>query len=248
MQRSPGARPAVHELQARLEAEARRARPRRRPRSRAAQLHLIDLLSRWGGAGLALIAGVGIFIAVTAGGAYPFRAFVWAAILLGALYACRRLLADFRAGSASAARPFLWRANYTAALSALGAGFGAGAVIVLPAGAPDALAMQTLALILVGALGAAMLHAPHDKSAAALWAPAALFCFVGAWRVGGPALAFFGAAAAFLAGAVALFLLNRHLGGQAQRRFPRTSLARRNLDAEEAPEQDAPHGAGAAAV
>lgn len=248
MHGSPGARPAVHELQARLEAETRRARLKRRPRSRAAQLHLIDLLSRWGGAGLALVAGIGIFIAMSVGSVYPFRTLVWTAILLAALYVCRRLLTGFRAGSASASRPFLWRANYTAALSVLGAGFGAGAVMVLPEGAPNALAMQTLGLILVGAFGAAMLHAPHDRSAAALWTPAALFCFVGAWRAAGPAFAFSGAAAAFLAGALALLLLNRRLSGQAQRRFPRTSLTRRNLDAEDALDVDTTHGVGAAAI
>ena len=47
---------------------------RREPRkslSRAARLHLIDMLSRQSATGLALVAGVSIFLAVTAGRDYP---------------------------------------------------------------------------------------------------------------------------------------------------------------------------------
>lgn len=222
------ARPTIHDLQA-MAVEAARPRRGRRGRgaSRAALLHLIDTLSRWGGTGLALIAGLTIFCAVAAGGAYPLRAAAWAGMVMAALYISRRLRAEFRAGEASAARPFHWRANYTASLSVAGAAFGAGALLLLPAGAPEGLALQTLALILAGALGAALLHAPHGRSAAAIFLPAALFAIFGAWRTGGASLAIFGAAASLVAGSATLFLVSWRLRAQAIRRFPRTALIRR---------------------
>ncbi len=222
-----GARPTVRDLQAMAEQAAKPARRRRQGPSRAAHLHLIDMLSRWGGAGLALIAGLTIFSAVTVGRDHPLRAAAWCAIMLGALYVCRRLRKEFRAGEASAARPFLWRANYTSALTVAGAGFGAGALLLLPPGAPDGAALQTLSLILAGALGAALLHTPHGRSAAAVFLPAALFSIVGAWRVGGVSLAVFGAGAMLAAGSAALFLVSWRLRARATRRFPRTTFIRR---------------------
>ena len=221
------ARPTIHDLQAMAEQAAKPARRRRPGPSRAAELHLIDMLSRWGGAGLALIAGLTIFSAVTTGRDYPLRATAWCAIMLGALYVCRRLRKEFRAGEASAARPFQWRANYTSALTVAGAGFGAGALLILPAGAPEGAALQTLSLILAGALGSALLHTPHGRSAAAVFIPAALFSIVGAWRISGAPLALFGAGAMLVAGSAALFLVSWRLRAGAMRRFPRTTFIRR---------------------
>lgn len=221
------ARPTIHDLQAMAERAARPARRKPQGPSRAARLHLIDMLSRWGGAGLAIIAGLTIFCAVTAGREHPFRASVWCAIVLGALYVCRRLRKEFRAGEASAARPFRWRANYTSALAVLGAGFGAGSLLILPAGAAPGTSLQTLSLILAGSLGAALLHTPHGRSAAALFIPAALFSIFGAWRAGGVPLALFGAGAMFVAGSAALYLISWRLRSTAARRFPRTAFIRR---------------------
>lgn len=207
-------------------------RPRRkRPLSRAARLQLIDILSRWSGSGLALIAGVAIFVAISAGRAYPFRAAVWTLMVLAALYVCRRLAQEFRSGARSASRPFRWRADYTAALSVLGAAFGAGAVIVLPRGAPAELAFQSIALLAAASLGAGAIHSAHGRSAIAASLPAALFIFLGAWTQGGLALAFWGVGGAATTGALALVLFHRYLRGRAASQFPRTGYARRNFGA-----------------
>lgn len=218
--------PTVHELQD-LAREAVRSRPRRRPRvSRAARLHLIDILSRWGGMGLALIAGSAVFVAVTAGRAYPFRVAVWAIVTLAALHVCRKLRKRFRAGDRISARPFRWRANYTASLCALSGAFGAGALIVLPASAPSDLAVQSIALMLVAALGAGLAHAAHGRAAVAAALPGAVFLFLAAWRTVGFGPAALGFAAAAATGAGALFLFHRYLRQRAVSRFPRTGFVR----------------------
>lgn len=220
-------RPTVHELQ-RLAQEAALRPRRRKPKvSRAARLHLIDMLSRWAASGLALFAGVSIFIAVSAGRAYPLRAAVWAAMVFAALYVCRRLQQEFRAGGRSASRPFRWRANYTSAMCVLSAAFGAGAVIVAPAGAPAAFAFETLAVMLAATLGGALFHAAHGRTAIAACAPAAVFIFMGAYRTGGAgmALAAFSGAAAI--GAAAIYLYHGFICERAVRRFPRMGVLRR---------------------
>lgn len=224
---SLGARPTVHELQA-LAREAAKPR-RRRSLSRAARLHLIDILSRWGGSGLALFAGVAIFVAISAGNAYPLRAAVWLVLVLAALYICRRLRREFRVGERSAARPFRWRANYTSALAVLSAAFGAGAVIAVTGEATAQFAFESLSLLLAAALGAGLLHAGHAPTAAAALAPAAIFVVLGAYRTGGAlsALAAFGAAAA---GAAALFFFCKFLLERAAKRFPRTGLVRQQFE------------------
>ncbi|MGE0408622.1 MAG: hypothetical protein AB7P23_05080 [Amphiplicatus sp.] len=224
-------RPTVHELQA-LAREAGKPRRRRNPApSRAARLHLIDVLSRWGGSGLALIAGVSVFILASAGGAYPFRAAAWGGMVLAALYVCRRLRRDFRAGEHVAAHPFRWRANYTSALSALSAAFGAGALILAPRGAPVDYIYEILALMLIAALGAGLLHAAHGRSAVAASLPASLFILGGALQAGGwgPAALSVGGAAAI--GGAALYLFHRLTRQEAVRRFPRTGLMRRDSGA-----------------
>lgn len=236
--------PAVHDLRALAEKAARR-RPRRRPRiSRAARLQLIDIVSRRASSGLAVIAGAVIFIAVSVGRAYPFRAAVWAAIVLAALFLCRRLQREFRAGARSASRPFRWRSNYTAALSVLGAAFGSGAVIAVPVGAPPELVFQSLALLMGATLVASVLHAAHGRSAAALFAPAGFFVFLGAIRDVGPATASMWAGAVATTGAAALLLFHRFLRERAIQRFPRTGFIRRSAAR---PEEEAADFAAAAA-
>lgn len=227
---TPGLRPTVHELQ-QLAREAGKRRPRRRRLlSRAARLSLIDAMSRSATAGLALIAGVSIFVAVSAGALYPLRAGVWAVMVMAALYLSRRLTKDFRAGRRSAARPFRWRANYTASLVVVAAAFGAGALIVFPEGAPSELSYQSLTLILAAAYGAAFLHAAHGRAAAALALPAAACVLGSALRIGGLAGPFAALAGASLAGLAAIYFLRRYMRARAASRFPRTSYQRREAE------------------
>lgn len=227
--RSLGARPTVHELQELAREAAKPRRRRQRSLSRAARLHLIDIISRWGGSGLALIAGIAIFVAISAGDAYPLRAAVWLVLVLCALYISRRLRREFRVGERSAARPFRWRANYTSSLAVLSAAFGAGAVIVVPHAASAQFAFESFALILAAAIGAGVLHAGHLATAAAALLPAAAFVTIGAYRTGGTlsGLAAFGAAAA---GAAALYFFCKFLRERAAKRFPRTGLIRQEID------------------
>lgn len=233
MAESVQSRPAVLDLQERAQTTQLGARtgsrPRRQRASRAARLQLIDILSRWAGSGLALLAGVAIFTAISVGRYYPFRAAVWASLVLAALYVARRMLRNFRSGRKSTARPFRWRANYTAALAVVSAAFGAGALILLPAGAHSALAYQTLALLFTAALGAGVIHAAHGRTALAAWLPAFAFSLLGALKIGGASLALLGAAPAFATGAAALFFFHSYLRHKITRRFPRTSIVRRGI-------------------
>ncbi len=222
-------RPTVHELQELAREAAKPRRRRTRALSRAAQLYLIDILSRWGGSGLALFAGVAIFVAISAGEVYPFRAAVWLLLVLAALYVCRSLRLEFRTGERVASRPFRWRANYTSGLVALSAAFGAGAVIIVPDQAPSQLAFESIALLLAGSFGAGLLHAGHAASAAAAAVPAAVFITLGAWRAGGASAGAVTFAAAAI-GAAALYFLCRFLWRRASDRFPRTSLLRQEID------------------
>ena len=224
--------PTIRDLQDRAKSAAMgaaSARQRRRSRlSRSARLHLIDVLSRWGGSGLALIAGITIFIAVFSGRTYPLRAGVWVLIVLGALYCCRRLRHDYRAGKKIASRPFRWRANYTSSLCVLSAAFGAGAFLTTPSGTAGGALLQTAALILAGSVGAAALHIAHGRSVAAIIAPAALFLITAIWLSVGAQMAIFGAGAMTLAASAALFLASRQLQQSTAVRFPRTGLLRRD--------------------
>jgi len=223
---------SVQELQQLAhEAAARRYKSRSAQRglSRAARLHLIDLLSRLGGSGLALVAGISIFLAVTAGQNYPARAVVWAVMVLSALYVCRRFRQEFRSGEHIASHPFRWRANYTAALSVLGAAFGAGAFVLLPAGIGQADALQALALILATAIGASALHAAHPKSAIAIGLPAGLFAIIGVARAQGFSIPFFASIGIGAAAVIGLIYTSRNIVAMAATRFPRTTFLRREL-------------------
>ena len=230
---SADARPAVLDLQDIAQTADLRPRKRSNAPSRAARLQLIDLLSRWAGGGLALMAGVTIFSAVFVGRVYPTRAAIWAATVLGALFVTRRLLRDFRTGRRIAARPFRWRADYTAAVSVLSAAFGAGAVIALPSHASPELSFQIFALLIAASFGAGIIHSAHGRTAAAASLPATVFIFWGAWRVGGSDTALWGIGLAIATGALALICFHYFLQLRAVRRFPRTTFARREVMAPE---------------
>lgn len=222
----------VQELQA-IAAQAALAPPARAgavPLSRSARLHLIDQLSRWGGSGLALFAGVSIFIALIPARDMPIRTAVWASMIFAALYLCRRYRKEFRRGDKIASHPFRWRAYYVSTLAVVSAAFGAGAFLLLPDSVAPAAAMQTLALMTVAAVGAAAFNAAHRASAASAGLPAfvatagAAAATFGASLFTGAILAAGVAGAAFVAGA------SIEAERRAALRFPRTTRARREIE------------------
>ena len=196
--------------------------------SRAARLELIDMLSRWSAPGLAVIAGAGVYLAVTAGNAYPGRALAWALMLIAALWACRQTQSRFRAGGKSAARPFRWRASYTACLSVLGVVFASAPILLTPLGAPHHVFLQAAGLTLFAGSCAAMLSAAHPPSAAAIAAPSAIMVFLACLRSGDTALTA-GAAAAGILCVSAVFAASRAISAKAARRHPRTGFLRREI-------------------
>lgn len=222
----------VQELQA-IAAEAARARPGERPKarlSRAARLHLIDQLSRWGGYGLALFAGAAIFNAIVIARALPLRSSVWALMLFGALYLTRRYRKGFRRGDKIASRPFRWRAYYASSLAVVSAAFGAGAFLLVPEGTAPETAMQTLAVMLAACACAAAFHAAHRASAVAAGAPA-LAAIAGAALVNfGPSAFTVLTMAAGLAAALFVGVAARFAEQRAAQRFPRTTLSRREVE------------------
>lgn len=219
----------VQELQT-LAADAAFRRERLPPPkglSRAARLHLIDQLSRWGGSGLALLAGAAIFIALVVARDLPLRTSIWASMIFAALYLCRRYRKGYRRGDRIASHPFRWRAYYTSALAVVSAAFGAGAFLLLPKSLAPLAAGETLGLIAGSAAVAAAFHAAHRPSAAAAGLPA----FAAA--LGGSA-ATFGAGAftmiilgAGVVCAVVVAAISAEAARRAARRFPRTSIVRR---------------------
>ena len=234
---SPNA-PTIRDLQEQAAAAAKSARHQTRSRknrlSRSARLNLIDILSRWGGPGIAFIAGIAIFIGVTSGRTHPVGASIWLLIMLASLYVCRRLRKGFRAGEKIASRPFRWRANYTSALAVLSAAFGAGAFLALPSSADPVTSLQVSALILLGAIGAGILHIAHGRSVSAIVAPASIFVIAAVWQSNGASVAIFGAAALVAAASVFLFLASRQLQAKSASRFPRTGFLRRGAEGRDA--------------
>ncbi|MHA7871057.1 MAG: hypothetical protein ACX939_01770 [Hyphococcus sp.] len=223
----------VRELQ-RLAQEAplKAKPPRNRSISRSARIELIDLLSRWSMTGLAFIAGLGIYLAIVAGRAYPLRAACWAAMLTAAIWACRRLQHQYRAGGAIAGRPFYWRASYTSCLSVMGVIFCSAPILLTPAGAPELLYLQVAAIAIIGGFAAAMAHSAHLATAAAMAAPAAVLSCLAALRSGDGAI--LAAAMALSAMGLAItFGLNRIIVADAARRNPRTAYARRERQTDE---------------
>lgn len=229
----------IRGLQERL-AEARKPRPRRRrPPSRAALLAAIDVLSRWSGLGLALLAGCSVFLAVASSRAYPMRAIAWTLMIMAALFVCRRLHSHFRSGAAIAARPFHWRASYTAALSVLGVAFACAPVLLLPHSGLTSLAWEVGILSLLGAMIAAAFHIAHAPSAAALATPGVFLPLLAALRNGDSMLIFLQLGLASL-GLGALFLLYKQTMRRLRRRHPRTSWVRREIDTPHGPQQRRP--------
>lgn len=225
--------PTVRDLQAMAAAAARPRRGRRRRLSRSARLHLVDQASRIATPSLALIAGVAIVLALLVGRTEPVRAAIWLAVLAGALFVARRLVAQYRAGEAMASRPFAWTSRYVAASWVVSAAFGSGALLLIYENSARQSALETLSALSVATFAASVLHAPLARLAVAYWAPTSVFCFLGAWRYDGPGLAFFGAAAMCAAGAAALYLVNRSLVHAASKKFPRTGVLRRSIDDDE---------------
>ncbi|MEO1252585.1 MAG: hypothetical protein AAFW81_09590 [Pseudomonadota bacterium] len=224
----------VKELQELALDAGRAPRPRRKRASRAAELDSIDMLSRWSAAGLALVAGAGIYLAVTIGRDFPIRAAVWTAMLLGALWVCRSLQARFRAGAAIAARPFRWRASFAACASVLGVAFASAPILLTPASADGAVLAEAMVLTLLGAFGAAAFFSAHFNSAAAMAIPGAAFPILAAARAGDTAaMALIGLAIGI--GAAGLFMLHRTIEKAARRRHPRTTTLRSPVDVGDAP-------------
>jgi len=205
-----------------------RRRPRRRNPSRAAMLELVDMLSRWSATGLALIAGLSIFLAISVGGAYPARAASWTALILAALWVCRRLHSQFRAGEIIASQPFHWRASYTSCLSVLGVIFASTPILLTPAGAPTVMYLQVTAIALFGSFAAAMVHSAHLPTAAALAIPAATLPALSALRMGDMALlvAILSISAMGLA---ITYGVSRTVAADTARRNPRTTLLPRGM-------------------
>lgn len=199
--------------------------PRQRPPSRAALLEAVDLLSRWSAAGLAIIAGVGVYLSITVGRVYPARAAAWALMLLAALYVCRRLQLHFRAGDEISAHPFRWRASYTSCLCVLGVAFASAPILLAPIDAPASLAAQSAAFTLGGAFIAAIFFSAHLNSAFAVCAPAALFPLLAAWRNGDASAALYAAFAA-ATGCALIGVVRYAVSKRLAARHPRTTLLR----------------------
>ena len=203
-----------------------RANRRQKP-SRTAMLELIDILSRWSATGLALIAGLSIYLALTAGRAYPARAACWALLMISALWVCRRLLSQFRSGSASAGHPFHWRASYTSCLSVLGVVFASAPILLTPVGAPTSIYLQVAAVGLVGGFAAAIAHSAHMTTAFALAVPTAILPLLSAIRAGDMALVTVVGALSAMGLAIS-YGLCRIIASDAAKRNPRTTLLRRS--------------------
>ena len=219
----------VRELQALAADAAIAPAASRRRRSRAAELHLIDLLSRWGGSGLAAFAASAILIAATIARGTPLRAGVWAAMVFGALYLCRRYRKEFRRGDKIAARPFRWRAYYTSSLSVVSAAFGAGAFL-LAVPASGAHRIEVFAVLIIGTLGASALHSAHRLAGLAAALPASLFIGAGVLRSDGFSLVSLATIALLGAGVIGIVIASGRIGESTDRRFPRTGLVRREIE------------------
>lgn len=219
----------VHDLQA-MAADAASAGPvSRARRSRAANLHLIDLVSRWGGSGLAIFAAASIFVAATIARGQPLRAGVFAAMVFAALYLCRRYRKEFRRGDKIASRPFRWRAYYASTLSVVSTAFGAGAFI-LAVPATDAERLEIFAALIIGTLAASALHAAHRATALAAALPASLFIAAAAVRADGLSAFSIAVIAIVALGAAGVVIASERIGAAADRRYPRTGLVRREME------------------
>lgn len=221
----------VRDLQAlAAEAAVSTAAPARKTRSRAANLHLIDLLSRWGGPGLAVFAAASIFIAVVIARPLPLRAGIWAAMVFGALYLCRRYRKEFRRGDRIAARPFRWRANYTSALAVVSSSFGAGAFMLAAPSESASIRIEVLTTMVLATIGASAFNVAHRKAALAAALPVSAFLIVAALRIEGLSLLSLSVGAILAVNVTALMIASSFVGDAADRRYPRTGLVRREIE------------------
>ncbi len=224
---------SVRDLQQRAQLAATPARPPAKRLSRSARLHLIDMLSRWSGGALALIAGLTISIAVITGGAYPARTGVWLAMVIIALAASRHMRGQFRGGEKIAARPFRWRANYTASLCVISAAFGAGVFLTGPAPhlteAAPSFVLLLSAFLMAGLFVAAGFHVAHGRSIAALIGPGASFITLGLGIANGAATAI-AALAVITSLTGGLMFVSRKVQQRIGARFPRTRYVRRGKE------------------
>lgn len=197
--------------------------------SRAAQLQLIDDLSRRGDAGVAVLVGACVAVAVTSGGIEPWRTALWLGLVFVSAYATGRLRRTFRRGERSAGRPFRWRANYTASLAVLSASAGAGALILHPQASDVPAATDLLFALALAAPVAAWFHRSHRNSAVAAAAPALSFLALAAWRESTetPLVAAVASCLAAIAFAASLAASSSAIR-DATRAHPRTRLPRRS--------------------
>ncbi|MEL6362185.1 MAG: hypothetical protein AAFR21_13990 [Pseudomonadota bacterium] len=199
--------------------------------SRAANLAMIDALSRWGASGLAVIAAAAVFIAATYGRVFSFRAAIWTILVFSSLYLCRRFRLDFRSGCASAGRPFRWRANYTSSLAVLSAAFGASGFLILPASLADPAAMALLGALSTMLLLAGLFHGAHVNASAAMIGPGLAFLLAAAFtRFGLSAFSVIFALAS-INGAVLIGAFSLRIMKRARIRFPRTTAGFRSRHA-----------------
>lgn len=221
----------IKDLQRLAQEAPAQVQSRRKTPSRAALLEAVDLLSRWSAAGLAVIAGIGVYLSITVGRTYPARAAAWALMLLAALYVCRRLQMQFRSGAEIAAHPFRWRASFASCLCVLGVAFASAPILLTPLGAAPILAAQASALTIMGAFCAAIFFSAHLNSAAAVAIPGAAFPLLAAWRSSDASAALYAALAAAM-GAALVLVIRYAIARRLAVRHPRTPLIRAGVDAQ----------------
>lgn len=230
MTAKPYEQQSIRELQESVEqAQAIRPNSRRPNTSRAARLHLVDMLSRWSAAGIATLAGGAVYLAIVVGRGFPLRAAAWALMCFAALWVCRRLRQRYRNGDAIISRPFRWRADYTSAMSVLGVAFGSAPILLAPAAAEPTAHFQSWAVVLICSSLAGLLSAAHLATALAVVAPAALFTIGAALRFGDLMLTVGVAVTAAILTSIVLFA-SRTIHETTRRHYPRTLHLRRNIE------------------
>ncbi|MEM6414441.1 MAG: hypothetical protein AAF720_07265 [Pseudomonadota bacterium] len=185
---------SVTELQDTLQNLAPRAFSKKRGTfSRAAELQLIDELSRNSASGVGLLTGLVVFAAVMLSASDPARTAVWVMLFGLPLFVSERLRRDFRSGGASAARPFRWRSDYCATLAAISTSIGSGIILFLPTSDANVnvfINPTIMMLVCVCSLFlAGMSHTSHRLAALALLGPGCLLCSVTALKLFGLSLA-----------------------------------------------------------
>ena len=180
----------VHELQQAAQHVSERIEPKstaNQSLSRLALLSLIEKLSWQARIGLTAIAaamiimaGCGVLLIDTAPAGFALRLLLWAILGITTGTHCASHLWRFRRGTAFAAKPFSWRAGYTARLSVFSTAIGSGGLMLTPTGlAPTTSVFILTALGVTGLIGAG-LHAAHRAAALALALPILISAFIAA--------------------------------------------------------------------